>query len=226
MIISALLCSILSFSQNAVNIYTLSDGAIDVNTDFQAKSNIGNSTGITPYQEIGTVSFAANSRNYTLSVLNYNGWETDGGDFRVIRLYENNQSILEFIDEEAWIGKKVEDEYQATPFSAYKDDVVKHAVYNDHCIIYPLENGVTALLFEGFSWSSQVPLLTIVVIKDGNAKVVFNQSWAVEAFNAHSKGFELILIDYFQEEYDNNWHPDRHRIYTTSDGTMRFEKVN
>ena len=63
MIISALLCSILSFSQNAVNIYTLSDGAIDVNTDFQAKSNIGNSTGITPYQEIGTVSFAANSRS-------------------------------------------------------------------------------------------------------------------------------------------------------------------
>ena len=220
------LYSILSFSQNAVNIYTLSDGAIDVNTDFQAKSNIGNSTGITPYKKIGTVSFVANSRNYTLSVLNYNGWETDGGDFRVIRLYENNQSILEFIDEEAWIGKKVEDEYQATPFSAYKDDVVKHAVYNDHCIIYPLENGVTALLFEGFSWSSQVPLLTIVVIKDGNAKVVFNQSWAVEAFNAHPKGFELILNDYFQEEYDNNWHPDRHRIYTTSDGTMRFEKVN
>ena len=220
------LYSILSFSQNAVNIYTLSDGAIDVNTDFQAKSNIGNSTGITPYKEIGTVSFVANSRNYTLSVLNYNGWENDGGDFRVIRLYENNQSILEFIDEEAWIGKKVEDEYQATPFSAYKDDVVKHAVYNDHCIVYPLEDGVTALLFEGFSWSSQVPLLTIVVIKDGNAKVVFNQSWAVEAFNAHSKGFELILIDYFQEEYDNNWHPDRHRIYTTSDGTMRFEKVN
>ena len=220
------LYSILSFSQNAVNIYTLSDGAIDVNTDFQAKSNIGNSTGITPYQEIGTVSFVANSRNYTLSVLNYNGWENDGGDFRVIRLYENNQSILEFIDEEAWIGKKVEDEYQATPFSAYKDDVVKHAVCNDHCIVYPLKNGVTALLFEGFSWSSQVPLLTIVVIKDGNAKVVFNQSWAVEAFNAHPKEFELILIDYFQEEYDNNWHPDRHRIYATSDGTMRFEKVN
>ena len=220
------LYSILSFSQNAVNIYTLSDGAIDVNTDFQAKSNIGNSTGITPYQEIGTVSFVANSKSYTLKVLNYNGWENDGGDFRVIRLYENNQSILEFIDEEAWIGKKVEDEYQATPFSAYKDDVVKHAVYNDHCIVYSLENGVTALLFEGFSWSSQVPLLTIVVIKDGNAKVVFNQSWAVEAFNAHSKGFELILIDYFQEEYDNNWHPDKHRIYTTSDGTMKFEKVN
>ena len=38
--------------------------------------------------------------------------------------------------------------------------------------------------------------------------------------------FELILIDYFQEEYDNNWHPDKHRIYTTSDGTMKFEKVN
>ena len=220
------LYSILSFSQNAVNIYTLSDGVINVNTDFQAKSNIGNSTGITPYQEIGTVSFVANSKSYTLKVLNYNGWENDGGDFRVIRLYENNQSILEFIDEEAWIGKKVEDEYQATPFSAYKDDVVKHAVYNDHCIVYPLENGVTALLFEGFSWSSQVPLLTIVVIKDGNAKVVFNQSWAVEAFNAHSKGFELILIDCFQEEYDNNWHPDKHRIYTTSDGTMKFEKVN
>ena len=225
-LISALLYSILSFSQNAVNIYTLSDGVIEVNTNFQAQSNIGNSTGITPYKEIGTVSFVANSRSYTLKVFNYNGWENDGGDFRVIRLYENNHSILEYIDEEAWIGKKVENEYQATPFSAYKDDVVKHAVYNDHCIVYPLENGVTALLFEGFSWSSQVPLLTIVIIKDGNAKIVFNQSWGIETFNANSKGFELILVDYFQEEYDNNWCPNRHKIYTTSDGTMKFEKVN
>ena len=227
MIISALLCSILSFSQNAVNIYTLSDGVIDVNTDFQAKSNIGNSTGITPYQEIGTISFAANSKSYTLKVLNYNGWETDGGDFRVIRLYENNQSILEFIDEEAWIGKKVEDEYQATPFSAYKDDVVKHAVYNDHCIVYPLENGVTALLFEGFSWSSQAPLLTIIVIKDNDAKVVFNQSWVIESFIPHSKGFELIIEkEYLEYDNSNSQYLDRHRIYTTSDGTMKFEKVN
>lgn len=220
------LYSILSFSQNPRNIYTLSNGEIEVDSNFQAKSNIGNSTGITPYKEIGTISFTANSKNYILKVLNYNGWESDGGDFRVIRLYENNHSILEFIDEEAWIGKKVENEYQATPFSANRNDVEKYASYNDHCIVYPLENGVTALLFEGFSWSSQVPLLTIIIIKDSNAKVVFNQSWGIEAFNAYPKGFELTLIDYFQEEYDSNWNPDRHRIYTNSDGTMKFEKVN
>lgn len=213
-LVIAFLYSILSFSQNAVNIYTLSDGAIDVNTDFQAKSNIGNSTGITPYKEIGTVSFVANSRNYTLSVLNYNGWENDGGDFRVIRLYNNGNLLLEFADAEAW----------RKPYREYSNN---YSTLTDYCIIYPMENDATALIFEGYPWSSQAPLLTIIVIKDNDAKVVFNQSWVIESFIPHSKGFELIIEkEYLEYDNSNSQYLDRHRIYTTSDGTMKFEKVN
>ncbi len=185
---------------------------------------------VKPYSDVATLSFKANSETYELKLQNYKGWEGEGGDFRVIKLYHKGNLILEFVDEEAWIGEKVRDRGGVTPFSEFSEEVGKHATYNEYCLIYPLENNATALLFEGYSWSSQVPLLTIIVIKDNKAEVVFNQPWSVEFFNAKPKGFELVLIANFLQwgkgpEYDI-WGSDRHKLYTNPEGTMKFEKLS
>lgn len=190
-------------------VYTFQNGEIQVNDLFQTSSNIGEETGITPYKEVGIVSLEADTKNYNLKVLNFNGWRGEGGDFRIIRLYDNTNLILEFIDEEAW----------REPYSEFNESVSKYASFNDYCLVYPLQNGVTALLFEGFSWASQVPLLTIIVIKDNKAKVVFNKSLAVNEFNAYSKGFELTLIDDFDSPSNT------YKLYTTTEGLMKFEKI-
>ena len=186
---------------------------------------------VKPYSDVATLSIKANSKTYELKLQNYKGWEGgEGGDFRVIKLYHKGNLILEFVDEEAWIGEKVRDRGGVTPFSEFSEEVGKHATYNEYCLIYPLENNATALLFEGYSWSSQVPLLTIIVIKDNKAEVVFNQPWSVEFFSAKPKGFELVLIANFLQwgegpEYDI-WGSDRHKLYTTPEGTMKFEKLS
>ena len=185
---------------------------------------------VKPYSDVATLSFKANSETYELKLQNYKGWEGEGGDFRVIKLYHKGNLILEFVDEEAWIGEKVRDRGGVTPFSEFSEEVGKHATYNEYCLIYPLENNATALLFEGYSWSSQVPLLTIIVIRDNKAEVVFNQPWSVEFFNAKPEGFELVLIANFLQwgegpEY-NIWGSDRHKLYTTPEGTMKFEKLS
>lgn len=183
------------------------------NTSF-VSSNTGNDTDITPYTNVATYPFTSHSQNYELKLQNYKGWETDGGDFRVIKLYKNGNLLLEFEDMDAW----------RTPYSDYSNS---YSTLTDYCIIYPLENNATALIFEGYPWSSQAPLLTIIVIKNHEAKVVFNQSWVIESFAPYSKGFELVIAKEFLE-YDNSnlQYLDRHKIYTTSDGTMKFEKVN
>ena len=104
-------------------------------------------------------------------------------------------------------------------FKAVINVEYKFASFNNYSLVYPLQNEVTALLFEGYSWASQVPLLTIVIIKDNKAKVVFNKSLAVSEFNAYSKGFELTLID----DFDN---PDKiYKLYTTTEGLMSILEI-
>ena len=190
-------------------VYTFSNGDIHVNENFKTCSNIGDIAGITPFKEIGTAVFTANSQSYRLKTLNFNGWRGDGGNFRIVRLYNNANMLLEFIDDYAW----------RDPFSEFKESISQFASFNDYCIVYPLENNATALIFEGFSWGSQVPLLTIIIIKNNNAKVVFNQSLAVQKFSAAMKGFQLTLIDDFEAPQNI------YKLYTTSEGTMKFTKV-
>ena len=196
------------------NLYSFVNGNIQVRNTSFVSLNVGNYTNITPYSNVATYTFTSYSETYELKLQNYKGWETDGGDFRVIRLYNNGNLLLEFADAEAW----------RKPYREYSNN---YSTLTDYCIIYPMENDATALIFEGYPWSSQAPLLTIIVIKDNDAKVVFNQSWVIESFIPHSKGFELIIEkEYLEYDNSNSQYLDRHRIYTTSDGTMRFEKVN
>ena len=82
-----------------------------------------------------------------------------------------------------------------SPFSQVLKLIGEHAIYTERCLVYPLENEVTALLFEGYLWMDQPPLLTIIIIKDGKAKVVYNKPWFVTGFYAREKNFKLYLKD-------------------------------
>lgn len=204
--------SVQLFSQE--HICSFFGGDIQVGSTSFVSSNVGNYTDVTPYTDVATFPFVSCSQNYELKLQNYKNWENDGGDFRVIKLYGNGNLLLEFADVGAW----------RKPYSNYSNN---YSTLTDYCIIYPMENNATALIFEGYPWSSQAPLLTIIVIKGNRAKVVFNQSWVIESFIPYSKGFELIIEkEYLEYDNSNSQYLDRHKIYTTSDGTMKFEKVN
>lgn len=214
--IVSILYSTCLFAQEKV--YSLVEGDILVNNESFISSNMGNYSDITPYTDVATHSFTSFSQNYELKLQNFNGWEEDGGDFRVIKLYNNGNLLLEFADEEAW----------TKPLNKYSSN---YSTLTDYCIIYPLEENVTALIFEGYTWASQAPRLTIIVIKGNKAKVVFNQSWVIEKFNAYSKGFELIIAaEYLEHDSDGDpcydtWCPNMHKLYTTSEGLILYEKT-
>ncbi|MDO5498029.1 MAG: hypothetical protein Q4F45_09130 [Alistipes sp.] len=186
-------------------VYTFSNGDIMVNGKFRPTSNIGDWEDITPYDNVGLINFTNENQEFKIALQNYKNWD-EGGTFRVINILHNGIRLLQFIEENSW----------NTPLKSHTNS---YSIRNDFCIIYPLANNATAIIFEGFSWSSQVPLLTIIVVKGNRAKVVFSQAWGIERFNAYSKGFELTLIDDF--EFPQN----TYKLYTTSDGTMKFKKI-
>lgn len=226
------LCCMQTVAQSvAENVYTFdnkyeivtNDKFIDVHTD-------RNGTEVKPYELIGQTTFMANAKEYKLQVLQYKGWQNEGGDFRIIRLLHDGKKILEFVDEESWLG---DPEFADTsiwepgitmrsintggsPFSQVLKLIGEHATYTGHCIVYPLENEATALLFEGYPWMNQPPLLTIIVIKDGKAKVVYNRPWFVTGLYARKKNFKLYLED------DCCTPQVSATISTTSEGSMSF----
>lgn len=227
------LCCMQSVAQSeAKRIYTIddkqeivtNDGFVDVHVD-------RNGSDVKPYELIGQTTFEAHSKEYKLQVLQYKGWQNEGGDFRVIRILHEGKQILEFIDEESWLGDPefadksiwepgitMRSIYSGgSPFSRVLKLIGEHATYTGHCLVYPLENEATALLFEGFCFGNDAPLATIIVIKGDKAKVVFNKSWFVRGLDAHEKNFELYLED------DCLTPRNLGIVRTTSEGGMTFQ---
>ena len=228
LVILSLLCCVQAMAQTeAESLYTFDEkGEIVVNEKFIERNVEFEDQGIKPYEPVGITTFEVDSEKYELHVLNYKGWEDEAGDFRVIRLYHGGKQILEFADDNAWIGDPLFKEGQTwlcdsinssgTPFSQILDLIGEHATYKGHCLVYPLAYDAAALLLEGFTYGCGETLTTIIVIKDGKAKVVYNKCRFVTGIYANEKQFELYL------EEDPTTAQYEEVVSTTSDGTMEY----
>ena len=228
LVILSLLCCVQAVAQTkAENIYTFDEeGEIVVDEKFVEQNMEFNDQSIKPYEPVGITTFEVHSEKYELHVLNYKGWEDEAGDFRVIRLYHGGKQILEFADDNAWIGDPLFKEGQTwlrdpidsngSPFSQIMDLIGENAIYKGHCLVYPLANDVAALLLEGFTYGCGETLTTIIALKDGKAKVVYNKCRFVTGIYANENKFELYLgDDHTAPQYEEV-------ISTTSDGTMEY----
>lgn len=223
-----LLCCMQAVAQTEVeNLYTFDEkDEIVINEKFIDHHVKSNDQSVKPYELVGVTTFEVHSEKYELHVLNYKGWKDEAGDFRVIRLYHEGKQILEFADDGAWIGDPLFKEgktwlcdsinSKGSPFSQIMDLIGEHAIYKGHCLVYPLANDVAALLLEGFTYGTGETLTTIVAIKDGKAKVVYNKCWYVTGIYANENKFELYLGD------DHTTPQYEEVISTTSDGTMEY----
>ena len=228
LVILSLLCCVQAVAQiKAENIYTFDEeGEIVVNEKFVEQNMEFDDQSVKPYEPVGITTFEVDSEKYELHVLNYKGWEDEAGDFRVIRLYHGGKQILEFADDNAWIGGPLFKEGQTwlrdpidsngSPFSHIMDLIGEHAIYKGHYLLYPLTNNAAALLLEGFTYGCGETLTTIIVIKDGKAKVVYNKCRFVTGIYANEKQFELYL------EEDPTTAQYEEVVSTTVDGAMEY----
>ena len=92
----------------------------------------------------------------------YNNWQ-DPGDFMVLSIYREDSLIFEFTD--PWIAfNKIPSKFKH--LSSYP---------NDYFHIFEMDNGVTVIVLEGYSYGSQPPSLTVILFYQGAAHLVYYQ---------------------------------------------------
>lgn len=230
-VILSLLCCVQAVAQiETESLYTFDEkGEIVVNEKFIERNVEFNDQSVKPYELVGITTFEVHSEKYELHVLCYKGWKDEAGDFYVIRLYHDGEQILEFADDGSWISDPLFKEGQTwlrdparsidiggRPFSHIMNLIGKHATFKGHCLVYPLANDAAALLFQGFPYGTGETLTTIIAIKGGKAKVVYNKCWFVTGIYANENKFELYLGD------DHTTPQYEAVVSTTSDGTMEY----
>ena len=101
--------------------------------------------------------------------------------FQILQIKYNNKLIFEAKNEEYWSNAKFANG------STHQYEVV------------PLSETASAVLFFGKGYDITPPLLTIVVVNKGKAKLVFNQNCLIQRYTHTANEFSLIYTDQIQE---------------------------
>ncbi len=146
---------------------------------------IGTLSNITHYVPIDSVAFTLQGESYKVVVSRFKGWDNEPGVYDVFTIYCKNQKILEWKDYDSWV--KTPDLLRAMS-----------AVPNEYFQIYSMDNGLNAIILEGYSYCNLPPLLTIIILKQGSAHVVYNsaEKYLIKDVTVSPGGyFEMELLD-------------------------------
>ena len=132
-------------------------------------------------KDYSTTSFQTKNKNtYTIN-LQRDTYIDRPYYFQILQIKYNNKLIFEAKNDDNWYNAKLANG------STHQYEVV------------PLSETASAVLFFGWPYDSTPPLLTIVVVNKGKAKLVFNQNCDIRKFTNTANEFSLIYADQFQE---------------------------
>lgn len=195
-----------SCSIKGANIFTFNNGTIVPNSQFNDIPYLANEDINLSHTQ--TASFSANG--ITISLEKFSGWEEDPGYFTVIKSLTNDVPFM-IKSSIAW-------------------DCIPEAFRtgeSDYYIRVPLNNDYTALILMGYPFDSRPPFLTIIVVGNGQAAMVFNKRYVVSSLVNTSESFSMTLQgDYI--EYSSSGQPvstpDTFRIWLEN-GVLMFEQI-
>lgn len=147
---------------------------------------------------------------YTVNGLRYKGWDNDPGDFNVIEISYGKDTLFTLKYDDGW-------DNMSTDYGSYT---------SKFCGIENLGNNTFAAIFKGVDIMSQPPYLTIVVMKDGKASLVFNKPMIINSIKTNSDGtktFDLQenTVEWIDENTPAN-SPITHTM-TIKDGNIYFK---
>ena len=125
---------------------------------------------------------------YTVKALRFKGWENETGDFNVVEIYKGGNKIYDMtsIDGFGYFPMKFTDE--SKPQCCYPINVGDETI---------------ALVFHGIYINNEPPQISIVVLHDTQAKLVFNQSFRIKDLKKDNEDVKLVLqenlIQYYQD---------------------------
>lgn len=136
-----------------------------------------------------------------------NGEDCEDYGFNVISIYRGNQIIFELKQPDMWTftyaGRSM------TDYRQYTD--------NRYFIPVTVSQQTLALLFVGWPYGGDMPLLSIVVLSGSDAKLVFNKNMDINSITKSGTSFSM-QVQTNVVEYDESGKalgsPDIHQIYS------------
>lgn len=132
--------------------------------------------------------------SYTVKCHGYKGWEDEMGEYYIIEIYHKGKRILKLRNDIGWDYFKKE----YTPASLLTTDKFFFTI--------PLDNSSVALMFNGACDANDPILKTIVVLKDGMAKLVYNKGGEILSATVEN-GVTTINLQLNVIEYDGDHKP-------------------
>jgi len=142
-------------------------------------------------------------KEYIVNCLRYRNWGEDPGDFHCIMITVGGKVIFTLENGLGW------DNFSSRFPSSYTSFYMTK-----------LDARTTALFFVGASIMSQPEYLTIVVLRNGKATLVFNKKYVIGDMVESSNSTLFKLFDDYQEVSDNA--EPKHKL-VIKDGMIYFE---
>lgn len=174
-------------------IYSIENGVVIEKPNFISNINNTNYSGIETYTLVSDFSFqtSKNHDNYLVSLYDYNGWSNEPGDFVVVDIKKNNRSIFQYTNQDGWVTQPT----ALCPVSGVN-------YYYEQ-----LDSLTTLLYFVGYAYSNNPGFLTLIIVRNGQAKVVFNKPFAVTLIEKANGVFTINMEDDFAEYGTNGQIP-------------------
>lgn len=189
------------------NIYSITNGTVQSSPEFVGKL-YNEDTEITPFILKNGTTAIVNNQAFSVRLSMYNGYDKDPGDFEIIQIFNNkNESIFELRNELGWI--KIPSVIDAT---------------TPYLLIGVVDAYTKALITIGYPYESTPGWLTIILLRENSAKLVFNKHYVVEKFTKTDTSFKLYIADSCDDEAEGA--KVNHCIIYSQDGILKMKQIS
>ena len=186
--------------------FSLSDSTICYKDTIKLKRETYKEEDLKPYKPIGN--FLINSP-YEVRLVRYNGrgWDNDPGDYHIFSIYKGDSLVYEISNPSAF--NKIPSEFKN--LSTYP---------NDYFHIFEMDNGVTVIVLEGYSYGSQPPSLSVILFSQGSAHLVYykEMKFLINNITVSSGGYFEIELHDAVPSGDPDYNPNVYYLKATPSG--------
>ena len=196
-VLSIIIAGIIFISVNAQTaVFSYSSSSITVNNNFVDELYHESHAGLTPYVLKSSEEMSVQNNSYTIKCYKFNGWEDEMGDFNVIEIYHKGKSILQLKNDAGW--------------DYFQKDNIPLSLRKTYKSFIPilLDNNTGVIMFNGAIDANDPRLLTMIILKDGIAKLIYNKEADITSVFAHIGktvfNLQLNVIEYHDDHIPYN----------------------
>jgi hypothetical protein len=192
-------------------IYSVQNNSIIVKSEFISRMNNVYCSEITPYTTVDSVYFQSLDAQdgYLVTMYRYKGWDGEAGDFQAIDIKRNSKSIFKLDNQDGWVTQP--------SLLCPSNNVLS---YVEH-----LDSSTVLLYFTGYAYNSNPGFLTLIILKEGQAYMVFNKEYAVNQIEKTDGRLTINLSDRYEEYVETSAvpvnNPSKYKI-TWENGVLNF----